>query len=195
MKKKCLLNLFVVLAFFFCNTVYAIDLSLTPDTPGGDMEVTANILAPDAPSYIVTIPAKVDFGTLEQPTTADGPNYKTIENIAIKASNFTNINSGQGVVVLAKGSGPSATFTLTNQTKPSISLNYEYLDPTGKNMVDNKLYDNGHYVFFFASESTVNTKLQLDQQQLYKKNLADYAGSYSGKITFYTKVVNLSDYQ
>ncbi len=195
------------------STVFAsttTDLSETSQS--GNVTVTGTVEEPASPTYVITIPASIDFGTLEAPDT-DEDDYKSV-TFDVTASSFANFSSGTGVAVLVKDSNDEknnvgdwgAKFYITNED--SISLEYSILDPDGDDISAGDLTrESGllYYVFDAASVTgssdssmTVTGTAMLNQRQLYGLDLEDedsaYLGDYEGTLNFYVRVVYMSDY-
>ena len=69
MKTRKILALSMAVATMVTASTAAFAAELTLSSTTGNTEVTANIQDPGAVNYIITIPDKVDFGTLTQPET------------------------------------------------------------------------------------------------------------------------------
>lgn len=170
------------------------------DNANDTTKVTATVTdETSAPKYVVSIPEKVDFGTLYIPESA-AVNYKTTD-ITVKCVNATDLPSGSAVTVLVKdddSTSESTTFKLRqNGTGSDKTLNYEMIRENGVNVATS---DNWHdsygflyHAFTAAGQSLTNT-LRLDQGQLHTKQ-GDWLGAYSGNLTFYVKVANMGNVQ
>ena len=68
--------------------------------PSGETSVTASVDggSPTAPSYVIAIPSKVDFGTIKQPA-AEANSYVT-KDITVRSVTITNLPTGSAVAVL-----------------------------------------------------------------------------------------------
>ncbi|MCD8364926.1 MAG: hypothetical protein LUC83_03780 [Clostridiales bacterium] len=175
----------------------------TENEQTGSTEVEGEVKSssPGDPSYVITIPAKIDFGTLRQPST-DTDSFKDV-SFTVTASDFYNIASGSAVAVLLKDSNDvntggswSGEFAITKDT---CSLEYSILNSAGTSVAESTLtYDHGLLFAVYANEGKVAGTARLNQRQLYGKDLkdtdSDYVGTYTGTIDFYAKVVSLAEY-
>ncbi len=191
---------------FFCFfTVYltggtssAADPQLGNAATGGDTQVTAKIDAPEPGevTYVITIPEKVDFGTLTQPESDDVAHNKDI-SFTVTATEVNNLPEGSAIRVSVKDSlttEDNDTFRLT-QVGGSEVLTY---DVYSKNPVEEgqtpingySIGANGFaLVSFNGAGQSVTGTLRLDENQLFGKNLEDIAGEYAGTMSFYSEIV------
>ncbi|MCD7980791.1 MAG: hypothetical protein LUF32_00485 [Clostridiales bacterium] len=200
------------LAFGMQSMVFAEDTNLTDSSQSGDTDVTGEVAVSSevSPSYIITIPEKINFGTLTSPDTNED-DYKVV-SFDVTASSFVDFSDNTGVAVLVKDSEDeknsngdwSAKFYIRSEN--SYSLEYSILDPSGSDISSGDLtYENGllYNVFGAAAVATSSTgsvtvtgTAQLNQKQLYGYDLEDAdserTGTYDGKLNFYAKVVDLS---
>lgn len=176
--------------------VSAGDLSNTE--PAGNTEVTANVSNNGDVAYLISIPDKVNFGALQQPrdNTTEHPatrNY-TVEAVQINGLDTTTSR----VAVLLKDPARSGGFQITGQSTANSGkiLEYSIHNQTGANITEGKQFTNGYLLVAFESAGqSVSGQLKLDQNQLYGKELDDWAGSYMGTINFYSRVASLEDVQ
>lgn len=194
------------------STVFATNPTLTDSGQNGNTDVAGEVSTSSgvSPSYIITIPEKIDFGTLSAPET-DQNDYKDI-SFDVTASSFVNFSDNTGVAVLVKDSqdvqNAGEWSGVFNITKDTYSLAYSILDPSASDVSDGTLtYTNGllFHVFGAAavatsadSSVTVSGTVRLNQRQLYGYDLdgtdADMVGTYDGTIDFYSTVVDLNSY-
>lgn len=167
---------------------------LTDQTTSGNTEVDAKITdGAGEVAYIVTIPEKIDFGTLVCPETDVDDN--AIQKFIVKCEKMQGV-SKIDVSVCNEGSvkgEANQIFYLTNMTNASCSFKPVYDLYVGVNE-GNKKIDvtqampaNGFdYVAFSKEGQEVTGGVVLNQRQLfsYKDNLASIAGSYSGNMVF-----------
>ena len=172
---------------------------LDDTTPGGNTSVIAKVDTSDdpyAPTYIIAIPQKVDFGNLRQPVT-DTNAYKTTD-ITVKCTQAVNIPTGSTIAVLVKDSTASVEtdpFVLIKDDGNSVKLNYEML-VGGESIQNQTWYNNGFLFNSFtqAGQEATNT-LRINQRQLYGKDLSTYGGTYTGTLKFYTRLASIGDIQ
>lgn len=142
-------------------------------------DYTATLLPP--PTYTITIPEKVDFGTLAyQPAGNSGQyNDKTFE---VTPANLTNLTDGRSLSVMVSGSGTNDAFVM--KTDDGAELPYSvYKDSaaSGNPMQPRKaLFSDWTNNSSTAQQGT----LRLDQTQI------KYSGSYTGTLTFTVNVVD-----
>lgn len=142
-------------------------------------DYTATLLPP--PTYTITIPEKVDFGTLAyQPAGNSGQyNDKTFE---VTPANLTNLTDGRSLSVMVSGSGTNDAFVM--KTDDGAELPYSvYKDSaaSGNPMQPRKaLFSDWTNNSSTAQQGT----LRLDQSQI------KYSGSYTGTLTFTVNVVD-----
>lgn len=201
--KRWLTGLFAA-AVVAVTPVYALaaegdEKDLDNVTPSGETSVTASVdgESPTAPSYVIAIPSKVDFGTIKQPA-AEANSYVT-RDITVRSVTITNLPTGSAVAVLVKDSAATQQtdpFKLVKDNNDGIYLTYQILNPSGNSIQDEQWYTNG-FLFnaFTASDQTATNTLRLNQKQLYGKDLATYAGSYTGTLNFFTRVADINDVQ
>jgi hypothetical protein len=145
-------------------------------------------------AYIVTIPQKVDFGTLTCPETdEDSLAVKTFKVSCVKMQGVDKILVNvcdEDAVAGEKNQG----FYLTNMTDATSTFKPSYELYVGNSVADKTRIDtskvmpaNGYsYVGFSKEGQSVGGGVSLNQRQLYpyKDNLADIAGSYTGRMVF-----------
>ncbi len=168
----------------------------------GATEITANIEGGTTGevSYIITIPDKVDFGTLTLPE-EDVDSYKYV-GFNVEAKEL-NIKNNQSVSVFVKDSVSSdGQFYLTQKDSASpFSISYDVYDReiNSENMNDytpmNETGDcteYGYHLCTFVGPDTAgtlhNVTLTLNQKSLYGKNPDDIAGNYSGTMLFHSSL-------
>ncbi len=172
--------------------------NLTNENPDGSTEVTAKIegVGPGNVSYVITIPEKVDFGTLTQPET-DTDSYKYVNDSVVA----TEINFTSGAVsVYAKSSSSDGVFSLAQKNVESpfiipydiytalITTDAEVGDNVPVNQTDPSA--KGYHITTFASNAQGQAQditLALNQKVLYGKDLDTIAGDYSGTIVFHSE--------
>lgn len=196
MLKKKIFALFVVICMFVAQeTVLAADLEIDDTDNTRDTQVEAKVNGGVSPSYVVTIPAKVDFGMLARPDT-DRESLKT-QDFNVKITKLENLGARQVLAILAQGSANDGAFALTN-AKGKV-LSYSFLEGTQKQDITGRAkYANGWYVVTSKvptpADAPISCQLSLDQNQLNKGTLGDWEGTFSGSIRFYTAIADVDDY-
>ena len=197
MKARKILALSMAVATMVTASTAAFAAELTPSSTTGNTEVTANIQDLGAVNYIITIPDKVDFGTLTQPET-DTDSFKYV-NFTVTATKIENLSDTDYVIVRVKNEGATvddSAFYLTQKTSPNTKLTYDMYDR--KTIVDSDIPLNkgrmvnpdGYYLGDFQNTGDSKTgTLRLNQKQLYGKDIAEIAGDYSGTIVFTSSII------
>lgn len=175
--------------------------TLTDKNPDGSTEVTAIIEGsqPGDVSYIITIPDKVDFGTLTQPET-ETDSYKYVD-FDIEATKL-NFDSGAVSVFAKDSSSTDGQFYLTQKDSNSpFTISYDVYtalitndSEVGNNtpVNDSDPAENGYHITTFMSDAEGETQditLALNQKALYGQNLDTIAGDYSGTMVFHSALV------
>ena len=174
---------------------------LTNIAPGSNTSVEADIAADDTGdvTYIVSIPDKIDFGTLTMPADDAEAHPKTVgfEVSAVEISGLDTQTSRVAVLVkdaaAAEGKFQIAGVSGTNNSK---ILEYSILNSANVDLTSGTLYPNGYaFAAFSVAGQTVTGTLSLEQNQLLvDKDLANWAGDYQGTLMFYTAVAKFADY-
>lgn len=164
--------------------------------PSGSTAVEATVedSAPENPTYVISIPAKVDFGTISQPNT-EGTNYQTTD-IKVECISLEGLAEKEAIAVLVKDATAtleSDPFKLTNAN--DIELTYDLImSSDSSNIKSSTWYANGYlFTSFTAAGQSAQNTLRLDRGQLYGQDLALYGGKYTGSLDFYTRVAGLGD--
>ena len=189
--------------------------TLTDKSNEGSTDVTAKILGEDEPepgnvSYIITIPDKIDFGTLAQPDAITENHFKEVPFTvtATKVEGFTETgNWGVGVKVRDQNyeMDVNENFYISQKTvsypdRPSAGNNqfqyYVFIGVSTDSIANNNKNENGiNFAFFRATGQSVSGKLQLNQNLLYGKDIKDIAGEYSGSMVFHSSIVNSQSFR
>lgn len=196
MKAKKILALSMALATIATASTAAFALELNQDSTTGNSEITANIQSPGAINYTVTIPEKVDFGTLTQPDT-NTDSFKDVK-FEVKATKVENLPDRKRLAVYVKDQNATVDdglFYITQKTSPNTKLTYDVYDTSKIEDIDYPLaedeMDPDGYLFKYfrhTGEYLVGT-LRLNQKQLYDKDIYEIAGDYSGYMVFTTLIV------
>lgn len=204
MKKRGIISLALTLSMASLVVISASAAApqLTPVSPGGDTQVTARIegTSPGEVSYIITIPEKVDFGTLTQPDSDETAHDKDID-FTVTAEEINNLPANNFVKVSVKDSQTTAEderFRL-NQVSGSTVLYYDVYDvnPIKENMsypLNNTatMEANGFLLTLFSGTGqSLTGTLRIDQNQLFGQDLDTIAGDYSGTMAFYSEIINI----
>ena len=197
MKTRKILALSMAVATMVTASTAAFAAELTLSSTTGNTEVTANIQASGEISYVITIPDKVDFGTLTPPET-DTDSFKDVP-YEVTAVNIEGLSENQYVLVRIKDKDATeedGKFYLTQKTSPNTKLTYDMYDR--KTIVDSDIPLNkgrmvnpdGYYLGDFQNTGDSKTgTLRLNQKQLYGKDIAEIAGDYSGTIVFTSSII------
>lgn len=204
MKKRIvaiLMMMVVATTAFIPTTVRAEGEKLTNIEPAGDTSVKADIINGESGdvSYIISIPEKIDFGTLQMPAddTVAHPKKVDFTVSAVEINNLDTTTSRVAVLMKDASTG-TKTFQITGAsgTNNSKILTYNVLSSAGVDITSGTNYTNGYlFAAFSAAGQSINGSLSLEQNQLLKDNkLENWAGDYLGTINFYTAIASISDY-
>jgi len=214
MKKRILAILITVICLMSMSTsVVFADTDLDEETqPSGNMTVNGQVSenSPGTPSYIIRIPSTVDFGKLKKP--AVNTDSMKVLNFDVTLVQKENIANGSGIAVLVSDSAhstgtdaaPEVGFQIKKTTDPTnYALDYSVCiaDSEGNIKTDlfqnGKWYPNGFLYGVFSNSapdgSVLPGVLQINEKQLYDKDIANYKGDYSGIIHFYTGIRSTAD--
>lgn len=203
MKAKRIITLVLAGALSAATVVSASAATLTNEAPSADTEVTARIEGSDPGdvTYIITIPDKVDFGTLNQPDTdTDSYIYSGFEVEA------TQIDMASGAVsVYIQGYEEDDNQYYLTQLDAFEPFEIPYDVYTGQisdtNIADQTAINadgspgvNGYHFTTFnhdAEGSVQDGTLVLNQRELYGQDLDTISGDYSDTMTFYSTIISL----
>lgn len=177
---------------------YATDIELTRDNTTGETTVKAEVVEnQNQPIYTITIPDTVEFGQIQQPTTAADA-YATT-SITVKCTNVSNLGSEQAISVLVKDSdaySADSSFLLKNNTHTDCELVYEMLNEAGQSIQNTTWYSDGFlYAAFTSAGQSKPMTLRLNKAQLYGKDFATWGGEYTGTLNFTTKIGSITNVQ
>ena len=197
MKAKKILALSMAIATVATTSTAAFAAELTPSSTTGNTEVTANIQASGEISYVITIPDKVDFGTLTPPET-DTDSFKDVP-YEVTAVNIEGLSENQYVLVRIKDKDATeedGKFYLTQKTSPNTKFIYDvynispienhYSPLASVSMTE----PNGYFLVAFDKIGAKTTgTLRFNQKQLYGKDISEIAGDYSGTMVFTSSIL------
>lgn len=203
MKKRILSSLMAAALICAVMPVSAADVELTDITNAGNTSVEAEIVDdgsddPDAGevSYIISIPEKIDFGTLTMPENNYEAHLKKVgfEVSAVEINNLDTTTS-RVAVLMRDSSAAKGVFQIQGISKANTSklLTYSVFTSSGSDITSGNEYANGYLLTAFseAGQST-NGTLSLDQNQLLSDiKIENWAGDYLGTINFYTTIANI----
>lgn len=194
MKKRWIAGVLAGILTMNVLTVSAQELSNID--PAGNTEVTANVSGSGDVTYLVSIPEKVNFGTLTQPEN-NTEAHPAVRNFTVEAVQITGLDTGEGVVVLLKDASASGGFKISGQSASNMgkTLSYSVCNQGGADITTGgKEYVNGYLLTAFsAAGQSLTGQLKLEQNQLYGQDLEQWAGSYKGTINFFTRVASIKD--
>ena len=199
MKAKKILALSMAIATVATTSTAAFAAELTPSSTTGNTEVTANIQASGEISYIITIPDKVDFGTLTPPET-DTDSFKDVP-YEVTAVNIEGLSEDQYVLIRLKDKDATeedSQFYLTQKTSPNTKFIYDvynispienhYSPLASVSMTE----PNGYFLVAFDKIGAKTTgTLRFNQKQLYGKDISEIAGDYSGTMVFTSSILTV----
>lgn len=178
------------------STVWA--SSLSEGTPEGETEVKAAIpesADPGAVSYVIRIPSSADFGNLQQPST-DTDSNKDIAYV-VAAVQINNLEDTKRICVSVKDAdSTNGLFYVRNQGKGK-NLQYDLYEGSPDTLsgpVSNRGQADpttGYPIAYFQKTgNSITGILRLNQRQLFGVDLTDYTGDYTGRLAFYSEVVD-----
>ena len=199
MKTRKILALSMAVATMVTASTAAFAAELTLSSTTGNTEVTANIQDPGAVNYIITIPDKVDFGTLTPPET-DTDSFKDVP-YEVTAVNIEGLSENQYVLVRIKDKDATeedGKFYLTQKTSPNTKFIYDvynispienhYSPLASVSMTE----PNGYFLVAFNEIGAKTTgTLRFNQKQLYGKDISEIAGDYSGTMIFTSSILTV----
>lgn len=210
MKSKKIFTAMLFASLTLAATVSAAAGTLTNTKDTDETEVTARILGEDEPgevSYVVSIPDRIDFGTLAKPADA-GDSFVEIP-YTVRAERITGLDDEAHKNWYVRVQVRDKTYKMDEQEQFYLSqttasypdvfsgkktLLYTIcLGDTNANVEDNASFKNEHgfnIAFFHKTGDEVEGKFRLNQHQLYGKDLNEYAGEYSGSAVFHTSIVH-----
>ena len=199
MKAKKILTVTSALIMAVTAATPAYAAEFTEISPGGETEVTAQILgdAGDV-TYVISIPDVVDFGVLTQPADDTADDFKTVD-YTVTATKIEGLDAAtQKVSVYVKDENATVDgdqdFFIANKTDSSKKLSYDIFDTTTITSttvpVNNTMTKPvGFYLHGFITEGeAVEGSLRINQIQLCGYALSDIVGDYSGHMVFFSTV-------
>lgn len=194
MKTKRLVSAILAASLAATAAISVSAIELTNLSPDGNTEVTAKIEGTAGEvTYIITVPDKIDFGTLTQPT-ENVDSYKEID-YTVTATKVEGLDSNQYVSVYARdftSSTDDTNFYITQKdVTDAFSLQYDLFsdkDDTDPVNIETMGTNGYHIASFKTAGETITGKIRLNQKQLYGKDLNTIAGDYSGYITFHSEI-------
>ena len=197
MKAKKILALSMAVATMVTASTAAFAAELTPKFPVGETEIAANIQASGEISYVITIPDKVDFGTLTPPET-DTDSFKDVP-YEVTAVNIEGLSEDQYVLIRLKDKDATeedSQFYLTQKTSPNTKFIYDVYDISPIENYYSPLASvsmtepNGYFLVAFNEIGAKTTgTLRFNQKQLYGKDISEIAGDYSGTMVFTSSIL------
>lgn len=181
--------------------VETVEKELTDIENAGSTAVEADVIDDGSGdvSYIIAIPEKIDFGTLQMPSddSAAHPKQVGFEVSAVEI-NGLDASTSRVAVLMKDASTGSSVFQIVGSsgTNNSKILQYQVLSSAGVDITSGTAYPNGYlFAAFSTAGQAISGTLSLDQNQLLAdKDLTNWAGNYLGTINFYTAIASLSDY-
>ena len=205
MKAKKLLAILIALLIAVTCVASASAAQLTDEDPSGRTEVIARVIGDAGEvSYIITIPAVVDFGVLTQPSNIEDNNYTSVD-YTVTLDEVTGLDpTTQQISVYVKDQNATVDsinndqrFYIANKTNSNIKFEYEVFDFDKSLLNDNStsIAQNtmvgtaGYFLYGFTEvNQAVNGSLRINQNQLYGYDLTDIVGDYSGYMVFFSAI-------
>lgn len=199
MKTKRILALALALSLSAAVVVSASAATITNTSPAGSADVTARIegAGPGEISYIITIPDKIDFGVLTQPSDTTGDHFKDV-SYTVTATEINNLPENNWVSVRVKDENATLEndqFYITQTTSPNTKLTYDVYEGSpdeGQAINTGDMGDNGYLLTAFnATGQKIDGTLRLNQNQIYGKALDEIAGDYNGHMVFHSSIMSM----
>lgn len=174
-------------------------IDLTQEFTSGSTEVVAHIEDEQVGEvqYTVTLPDKVDFGTLTQPET-DEDSFKDV-SFDVTLTRVENLAENQYVKVYVKDQSATeedSAFYMTQTMSPNTKFKYEVYDVNPVNeenlpIDSTAMTEQGGYLFcsFNTTGASKRGTLRFNQKQLYGKDMSEIAGDYSGSMVYTISVL------
>lgn len=177
------------------------DQELTNIEPAGSTAVEADILGDDTGdvSYIIAIPEKIDFGTLQMPSDDSVAHPKQVGfEVSAVEINGLDTTTSRVAVLMRDAATEGGVFQImgASGTNNNKVLDYNVLSSAGVDITSGTEYTNGYlFAAFSAAGQAISGTLSLEQNQLLAdKDLTNWAGDYLGTINFYTAIASLADF-
>lgn len=169
--------------------VLASEVNITPENETGDTKVDALVADSQVPTYIVNVPAVIDFGTLRIPSAAEDDFVEQV--FGVKVSNVFNLKPTDYIAVRVKDTANDKDFKLTYHSDSGKTLPYDMQTVGGVSIKGNNYDPQGGYQLFTTNKDTDKPKFQLvfNQKELFEKDKG-WAGAYEGSLTFYAGIVS-----
>lgn len=155
---------------------------------------------PGEVTYVVSVPSYIDFGSLNRDEGATGGHNYVTKVGTVTLTEVTGLTDSQRVAVLMQDAAKGTNgFQIAGVSGAALSkgqtLNYSVMIGEQElNVSQSTSYANGFLVGAFQkANDQVNVNFMLDQNQM-TGVLDDWAGTYQGTITFYSRVAGSSDY-
>lgn len=140
-------------------------------------------------TYIISIPSTADFGTLNR--VEDGSTVLH-QSVHVTAEQVEGLQEGQCIEVYVRdGNNGTGGFLLygAEEANRGKELPYSVVLNGGSMEESGVLEENGFLAAsFYEAGQSVTLDLQFDQAQLPTENLAEWAGDYTGVLSFYSKL-------
>lgn len=203
MKAKRIITLVLAGALSAATVVSASAATLTNEAPSADTEVTARIEGSDPGdvTYIITIPDKVDFGTLNQPDT-DTDNF-IYSGFEVEATQIDMASGAVSVYIQGYEEDDNQYYLTQLDALEPFEIPYDVYtgEISDTNIADQTAINadgspgvNGYHFTTFnhdAQGSVQDGTLVLNQRELYGQDLDTISGDYSDTVTFYSTIISL----
>lgn len=184
------------------DTAVTGEQDLTNLQNAGDTTVEADILGVDTGdvSYIIAIPEKIDFGTLQMPSDDTVAHLKKVDfEVSAVEINGLDTTTQRVAVLMHDKNTTNEIFKImgSSGTNNSKVLKYNVLSSAGVDITSGTAYTNGYlFAAFSAAGQSISGTLSLEQNQLLDgTDITSWAGDYLGTINFYTAIASLGEYQ
>lgn len=201
MKKRVVAMLLTMVVAMTGSMTVCAEEELTNIQPAGDTAVEADIVDGEGGdvSYIISIPEKIDFGTLQMPSDDSVGHPKKVGfNVSAVEINNLDTTTSRVAVLMKDAVTGDKTFQIAGSsgTNNDKVLAYNVLSSAGIDITNGTNYQNGYlFAAFSAAGQNIGGTLSLEQNQLLAdEQVANWAGDYFGTINFYTAIASITDY-
>lgn len=175
------------------------DISNVQQAGSTTVVASVNGTDPGEVTYVVSVPSYIDFGSLNRDEGATGGHNYVDKVGTVALTQVEGLEDGQRVAVLMQDAANGTNgFQIAGVSGAALSngqtLNYSVMINDQELNATQTSYPNGFLVGAFQKEGdNVSVHFMLDQNQM-TGVLDDWAGTYQGTVTFYSRVAELSDY-
>lgn len=179
------------------------NLEVSDAQQSGNTTVTANVNEIDSGNvtYTISVPSKVDFGDLQRSVDMVTENNKErTGEVKLTAVDDLDTTTQRVAVLVQDAENGTEGFKIYGASDAALNngkeLNYDILagSPDQQDLISTTVYTNGFLIGAFQNQDDiVPMTFRLNQNQM-TGELDQWAGTYEGTLTFYSKVSDVNDY-